>query len=193
MEWELLEKTIRLSDEDGIELKKRYTSSQNKKKIILPNGQSITEPTKRNSGYDESETLILLNFVQAYYPNFFPFQILDYNTNRGIDFVAEVISNPKYIELKGTLHKSVNHAFRNIFKFICYDIDLNENDEVTDIEMEISKVKINKNDSFESFDANYKGKNYKSYKLDPIAAKLQSMEIMVLKEILTDVLGAKIN
>ena len=65
-------------------------------------------------------------------------------------------------------------------------------DIISDIEEFKTKLQINKDDKFNSFDENYKGRSYTSYQLVPDSATLQSMEIYNLKEILTQVLNANI-
>jgi len=190
--WENLERTRRTIQEDSNELKERYKYSQKKRYIELPNDQKLPEPTLTKTGYSESETLMLLVNLISQYPDLFKWKILDYNTTKGIDFVVEMGGSPKYIELKGTLRKKINHSLRNIYKFVCYDISLTENDVVEDCESLIAALRIKKNDNFESFDERFHNKKYKSYKLEPESAAVQSMEIIVLKEILADVIGAKV-
>lgn len=190
-QWEEYEKTLRTIEGDEEELKKRFKEAQSKKQIYLPNGQSLLEPTKTKSGYSESETLILLIQLLTYYPNLFPFKLLDYNTTKGIDFVVKKSDHPVYIELKGTMQNQVNHSFRHIYKFICYDIDLKDGDIISDTEDLKVALKINKNDHFESFDDNFKGKKFISYQLHPTSSVIQSMEIIVLKKILSEVVDAK--
>ena len=158
----------------------------------MPNETVLKEPRKTRSGYSESETLIILVQIMTIYPNLFNFNLLDYDTTKGIDFVVEHQSNPKYIELKGTMSKKVNHPFRYIYKFICYDLDFYDNDVVMDLEDFSVALKVNKNDSFQSFDPDFKAKTYRSYQLIPDSASIQSMEIIRLNTFLIDVLGATI-
>jgi hypothetical protein len=190
-EWEEFEKTLRTIDEDEEELKKRFSETKNKKIISLPNEKRIFVPTKNKTGYSESETLILLIYLISYYPDLFPFKLLDYNTNKGIDFVIQKGEFPLYIELKGTMQTKINHSFRNIYKFICYDIDLKNEDILSDVEGLEVKLHINKDDNFESFDDNFKNKKFTSYQLMPISSKIVSMEIIVLKKLLEEVIEVK--
>lgn len=189
---EALEKQIQSIDGDLKDLAERKKSANNRNKITLPNGVVLQEPTKNKSGYSESETMVLLINVMAQYPSLFTFKLLDYNTTKGIDFVVEVNGEAKYIELKGTLGKKMNHPFRCIDKFICYQTELEVDDVVTDIEDFETKLFINKQDKFSSYDEQYKNKVYKSYRLRPNSAQIKDMEIICLKEILTDIIGAKI-
>lgn len=190
---EEIEKTITSIKADQNELKKRYTASKNRKKIIFRNGVEVFEPTKTKSGYSESETFVVLMTVLEHYPNLFQFKLLDYNTTKGIDFVVDHLGAPKYIELKGTLTKKINHPFQLIYKFICYDIDVKNNEIIEDIEPFKTSLKINRGDKFLSGDEEYNGKPYTSYCLHPEGtAAIQSMEIINLKTFLVEVLGAKI-
>lgn len=192
-EIEKMETTIASIEDDGKNLKERYKEVKKRKEILLPNGVILKEPTKRKMGYSESETLVLLLNLIGQYPDLLPFKFLDYDTTKGIDFVVEHQGSPKYIELKGTLHKKINHPFRHIYKFICYDLGLSHNDIVTDVEEFETLVKVNTKDKFPSFDSRFKDKQYKSYKLAPSSAAITDMEVINLKEILTDVIGAKIH
>jgi len=188
--WENFEKTRRSVDEDSNELKERYKLSQNKHYVVLPNGTKMAEPTLTRSGYSESETFMLLMELISNYPDLFKFRILDYNTTKGIDFVVEMGGSPKYIELKGTFRKKINHSFRNIDKFICYDIQITNNDVIEDVENFITRLRINKDDHFESFDSKFNNKKFASYQLIPDSSVLRSMEVIVLKQLLSEVLGA---
>ena len=99
---------------------------------------------------------------------------------------------PKYIELKGTMKKTVNHPFRHIYKFICYDIDVNDNDIIEDLEF-ATQLKIDKDYVFESTDLNFNGKKYTGHTLFPVKTGfITSMEIIRLKTFLVEVVGAKI-
>lgn len=193
-DWEDLEKTITSIKADREELKKRYTASKNRKKIIFDDLDDVEvfEPTKTKSGYSESETFVVLMTILEHYPDLFRFKLLDYNTTKGIDFVVDYMG-PKYIELKGTLTKKINHPFQLIYKFICYDIDVKNNEIIEDIEPLKTCLKINKGDKFLSENEKYNGKIYTSYCLHPEGtAAIESMEIINLKTFLVEVLGAKI-
>ena len=191
-EMEQLEKQIQSIENDQKDLQTRNKLSQQRKSITLPCGRVLLEPTKLKTGYSESETMILLTQIMTLYPKLFTFNLLDYNTSKGIDFVVDINGTPKYIELKGTLNKKINHPFRYIDRFVCYDINLKANDIVNDIEDFDTQLIINRNDQFASYDEQFKNTSYKSYQLIPSSSQIKSMEIIVLKEILTDILQAKI-
>lgn len=191
-EMEQLEKQIQSIENDQADLQTRNKLSQQRKTITLPCGHTLLEPTKLKTGYSESETMILLIQIMTLYPKLFTFNLLDYNTSKGIDFVVDINGTPKYIELKGTLNKKINHPFRYIDRFICYDINLKPDDIVNDIEDFDTILTINKNDHFASYDEQFKNNLYKSYQLIPSSSQIKSMEIIVLKEVLTNILQAKI-
>jgi hypothetical protein len=191
-DWEELEKNIKSIKSDEDDLKKRYDASRKRRKIELPDGTTLLEPTKTRNGYSESETFVVLLSIMEHYPELFPFKLLDYNTTSGIDFVVEERNVPKYIELKGTMKKTVNHPFRHIYKFICYDIDVNDNDIIEDLEF-ATQLKIDKDYVFESTDLNFNGKKYTGHTLFPVKTGfITSMEIIRLKTFLVEVVGAKI-
>jgi len=194
-DYEKIEKTQRTIDEDAIELSKRFNVSKSRKHIVLPNGFKILEPSKSRSGYSESETLIVLINLLSQYPNLFSFNLIDYNTTKGIDFVVSDKSDaPKYIELKGTFGKKVNHSFRNINRFICYDTGIGNNEEVADVEDLVVRLRINKQDRFQSMDERFHNKSYTSYQLIPETTAIENnMEIIVLKHLLKEVLCATID
>lgn len=192
-DWEDMEKTLESIENDGRSLQKRFRESQSRRRIILPNGVELLEPSKQSTGYSESETFVVLLSVMQQYPKLFKFKLMDYNTTKGIDFVvADALGNPRYIELKGTLNKSINHPFRYIYKFICYDINVPNNDLIQDLEEFKLTMSVNDNDSFESNIEEFNRKQYTSYILQSNNASVGSIEVICLKSFLTEVLGATI-
>ena len=192
--WEDLEKTITSIEGDGRDLLTRYKKSKSRRYIQLPDGFLIPEPTKTNHGYSESETMIVLLSLINRYPDLFMFQLLDYNTNKGIDFVVDYLGTPKYIELKGTLTKKINHPFRYIYKFICYDVDVKNNEIVEDVEEFKTSLRVMRDAKFESNNEEYNNKKYTAIDLMPQGtAIIQNMEVICLKRLLSEVLGATIN
>ena len=187
-----LERIVVSIQEEESTLKKRYSDAKKRNLIKLPNNAQIIEPMKNKSGYSESETAISLVQLMAHYPNLFPFTLMDYNTTSGIDFVVERKGAPNYIELKGTMQKKVNHSFRSVSKFICYDINLRPGDKLIDIEDIEATLNENKQDTFESNDPDFKGKTFTSYRLQPTTSAIESMEIIVLKRILAEILEVSV-
>lgn len=182
------ENTLRTVDKDAQELEKRFRDANRRKKIKLPDGQTLLEPRRKAKRYSESETLILLIQLLSFYPDLFKFPLLDYNTHEGIDFVVKDGLHPKYIELKGTMQSKVNHSFRNVFKFICYDIELQEGSEVLDPEELKGTLTIAKA-PFESNNISLKGRSYTWHRLSPNQPGFDGIEIIVLKKLIKEVLG----
>ena len=136
------------------ELKNRYKyATENSSKIILPakDGKDsiiLHEPKKSYNLYSESETRVLLIRLMEIYPDLFSFIILDYNTHKGIDFVTDENGNAKNIELKGSFTNSMNHPFSLISKVICYDINVLENEKITDNNQAEYTFKVVSNDIY---------------------------------------------
>lgn len=189
---EIFENQLKNIEETEQQLNERYRQSKHRKRITLPDGTVWFAPSKMGKGYSESETLILLVNIIAKYNNFFSFKLLDYNTQKGIDFIVEYQSFPRFIELKGSLQRQINHPLRYIHKFICYDLGIKDIEIIEDIENIRAAVKIIKEDSFRSFDDNFKNKKYTSYQLIPDSASVTSIEIIRLKTLLKELLGAEI-
>ncbi len=191
-DWEAIEKVISSVKEDEKNLKIRYSTGKNKRLITLPDGTTLFEPAKTKSGYSESETFVVLLTLMEHYPDLFTFKILDYNTTKGIDFVVDYLGTPKYIELKGSLTKKINHPFKLVYKFICYEIDVNKNEIIEDIDTVKATLRVNQSDDFISPNFEFNKIKYTSYVLQPETARAESMEIIQLKTILTEILKATI-
>ncbi len=182
-------------EEDQEVLQDRYNASKNRKIITLPDKSTMKVPGKlKSGGYNESEVALLLQKIMTKFPDLFNFVILDYNTKDGIDYVVEKNKNPYYIELKGSMVKNINHALPLIHKFICYDIDIPENTEITDEGGITAKLKKAPHNNFQSFDLKYNNKKYTYWHLVSTEPRCEhGMEIIVLKNILEEVLGAIIS
>lgn len=192
-EWENLEKTIQSVESDNKSLKDRYKNAKKRKLIILPDGTNLLEPRKIKTGYSEAETFALLIQLMTKYPDLFDFKLLDYDTNVGMDFVVEDnVGNPRYIELKGELIKQVNHPFSLIHKFICYDTSIGSGEILSDKEELEMQMDIRKNTSFISNNSEFNGKKYTFYNIIPTNSRPTSIEVICLKRILLEVIGASI-
>ena len=64
------------------------------------------------------------------------------------------------------------------------------NDVVEDVEKLTTRLRINKDDCFESFDDGFNDKKFTSYQLIPDSTAIESMEVIVLKKLLSEVVGA---
>lgn len=191
--WEELEKTSISVKTDKKNLKERYNAGINRKRITLPDGKILLAPREISTGYSEAETFALLVQLMTIYPRLFPFSLLDYDTNIGMDFVVEDnVGNPKYIELKGKLIKLINHPFSLIHKFICYDTNIDDGVELLDKEETKMMMKITKNSAFCSPDPEFNGKNFSFLHLEPTNPRANGIEVICLKRILLEVLGASI-
>jgi hypothetical protein len=130
------------------------------------------------------------------FPTLFNFDLLDYNTRNGIDFVVKnKYGEPKYIELKGILINSMNHPFEFINKIICYETDLKNGDickDLVGIEVQFTEVK---NQTYKSKDENdtFTGKKYTGYQLVPVNTNdnVDAIEVICLKDLIKDVLGGE--
>ena len=191
--WEELEKTSLSVRADKANLKKRYSDGKKRKKIILPDKTVLLAPREIKTGYSEAETFGLLTQLMTKYPKLFTFSLLDYDTNVGMDFVVEDnLGAPKYIELKGELIKLINHPFSLIYKFICYDTKLSSGEELLDKEETKMVFDIVNDSEFESGDSIYNKKPFTFCYLKPTKPKATSIEVICLKRILKEVLGATI-
>lgn len=88
----------------------------------------------------ESGVHALLMQMSILEPDLFPFQMIDYNTNTGIDVLVKKKDDLSvdqsrifYIELKNILDKNFNHSFKFLHSIICWDTELVDGDEVIDI------------------------------------------------------------
>jgi len=116
------EEKQRLLKEDEKEFKKRIKKIEKNKKCIYK-GIIFFEPQT------EAEVYGLIMSLMALEPNLFDFEILDYRTDKGIDFLVKRkdedldIADLKYVELKNILKGSFNHAFKFLYNVICYKIE----------------------------------------------------------------------
>lgn len=116
------EEKQRKLEEDEKEFRKRVRKLDKVKKCIYKN-ITLFEPKT------EAEVYGLLIALMTLEPNLFDFEILDYRTDKGIDFLVRKKSDPpeiaslKYVELKNILTGSFNHAFKYLYKVICYKIE----------------------------------------------------------------------
>lgn len=106
-----------------------------KSNIAQYKGQVLVEPTSEIGVY----TLFLQLAITT--PSLFPFQMLDYNTNSGIDVIVkgdknQPISSSKlfYVEFKNILStdKTFNHGFSNIHSIVCWDTKMKHQDSIKD-------------------------------------------------------------
>jgi hypothetical protein len=82
-------------------------------------------------------------------PDLFPFEMIDYNTNTGIDILVKERnkltvdqSRIYYVELKNFLDKNFNHSFEYLHSIVCWDIKILDGDEIIDIQGKKRTLKI---------------------------------------------------
>lgn len=97
----------------------------NTSKTCLFQNVTLVEP-KRESG-----VVALVIQLSVLKPDLFPFTILDYDTNRGIDMIVKRDSKSPiqtaelfYVEYKYKLGKQMNHSFDHLHTIVCWDLDL---------------------------------------------------------------------
>jgi hypothetical protein len=97
----------------------------------------------------ESGVHALLMQLTILEPNIFPFEMIDYNTNTGIDILVKEKnhltvdqSRIYYVELKNFLDKNFNHSFEYLFCIVCWDTRILDGDEIIDIQGKKRTLKI---------------------------------------------------
>lgn len=154
---------------------KRRIEKANRTRVADYQGIHLIEPQR------ESGVFALFMQLSCHNPDIFPFTIIDYDTHSGIDVIAKAkndlpIKTDKlyYIEFKNYLTKDFNHSFENLHSIICWDINLNElrnGTEVTDISNQRRTLKI--------IQPEYEG-DYTRYYLDSMRSS-RKIEVFVLK------------
>lgn len=149
-EWSELEE--RADDErSAVDEKKEFSSRlkqcKHRKKLLL-GGVACFEPDS------EGEVALLFSALMREYPDDLKFEILDYNTHKGIDFLMrenplvpiENDSTVGYLELKYNLEKGrFNHSFDHLRYVVCYNTrGLKVGDEISDLNKKT--VQVVKND-----------------------------------------------
>lgn len=148
-----------------------------KQKTAEYKGISLYEPQL------ESGVHALLMQISILEPDLFPFEMIDYNTNTGIDILVKEKnkltvdqSRIYYVELKNILDKEFNHSFEYLHSIVCWDTKVLDGDEVSDIQNKKRIMKI----------VNPNGPNdYTRYFLDDIRDD-RRIVVYVLKHFLKD-------
>lgn len=178
-EWDKLEelaKQERSAEEENKEFPKRLKEAKKKKKLVI-NKIAYFEPEY------EGEVALLFNGLLHAYPEILNYEVLDYKTHKGIDFLVrqnrdiplDNDSTVGYIELKLNFEGKFNHSFKNIREIICYDITgLRTEEVITDIEGK--ELKATKNNEGWCL-ADYKGQVGNSIKIFNIKDFLRSKEL----------------
>ena len=102
----------------------------------------------------ESGVHALLMQLSIIEPDLFPFEMIDYNTNTGIDILVKEKnkltvdqSRIYYVELKNFLDKNFNHSFEFLHSIVCWDTKILDGDEITDVQGKKRTLKIVNPDS----------------------------------------------
>ena len=97
----------------------------------------------------ESGVHALLMQLSVVEPELFPFEMIDYNTNTGIDILVKeknklTIDQSRiyYVELKNYLDKSFNHSFEYLHSIVCWDTKIQDGDEIIDIQNKKRTLRI---------------------------------------------------
>ncbi|KOY87813.1 hypothetical protein AD998_18230 [bacterium 336/3] len=114
------------------ERRKKYALKQ---KVAEFKGVKLYEPQL------ESGVHALLMQLSILEPDLFPFEMIDYNTNTGIDILVKEKNNLSidqsriyYVELKNFLDKTFNHSFEYLHSIVCWDTKILDGDEIVDIQ-----------------------------------------------------------
>lgn len=147
IEWTKMEegaKQERTASEEKYEFGVRLRNCKKKKKIKVGNVEYF-EPEY------EGEVALLFGGLLQVYPEILNYEILDYSTHKGIDFLVRRNNNIPiendntigYIELKYNLEKGrFNHTFENLREIVCYNTKgLRNGDILCDLEENMLEVK----------------------------------------------------
>lgn len=121
---------------------------------------------------------IQLNMLE---PDFFPFNILDYDTHSGLDVIAKAdntipitSASIYHVEFKFILTSVFNHSFQDLFSIVCWDAKLKNDEIVTDINNEARRFQIIQPSN---------DKEYTTYYLDNPKSN-KKIEVFILKNYL---------
>ena len=162
---------------------RNYQIRQNKvnhANICEYNGHILIEPQRESGVHSLVVQLMTIN------SDLFPFSIIDYDTHEGIDLIVKskdivptIQSRIYYVEFKYKLGTSFNHSFANLYNIICWDTDLRNGDNLTDIARETYTLQIIPPENPD---------DYQRYFLQH-PRRAHRIEIFVLKYYLRDVIG----
>jgi len=159
------------------ERRKKNTYRQN---LAFYKGTKLIQPELESGVY---ALMVQLNILE---PDLFPFEIVDYNTNTGIDILVKEKNNHTlensrffYVELKNILEKKFNHSFDYIHSIICWDTNAKDGDEIEDLTGNKRVLKI--------INPEYEG-DFTRFLLDEKRSD-RKIVIYVLKDFLKEKLG----
>lgn len=124
-EWQDETRTIQQENEDF----KARVKSINNRRVARVGDRVFLEPA------NETEMLGFFSSIYSTFPGQFDFEMLDYNSTRGIDSIARNKTGNDvrdsefwYVELKHILKPSFNHGFQHLRLIVCWDFDRNIRD-----------------------------------------------------------------
>lgn len=135
-------------EQEKRDFEKRVKRSEHTK-VAEYKGHVFFEPVR--DGKFPSEQAVFTLFVQLKLvdPDLFPFEIIDYDTHRGIDVIGRAptehtVSNTRlyYIEFKGMFEAKLNHSFKYLESIVCWDTDLQHGSQVEDLARAKRTLKI---------------------------------------------------
>ena len=113
------------------------------KKAAIFKGIIIYEPRQEGGVFSIVTQLLALD------PKIFNFKVIDYDTSLGYDLLvtkntALNLNNMAmyFVEMKYILKTDFNHSFKKLASIICWDTNLSDEYEVSDMSGEIRKMKI---------------------------------------------------
>jgi len=132
-----------------VTVKKEKDEYKRRKKYALKQRYAEYKGVKLYEPQLESGVHALLVQLSILEPDLFPFEMIDYNTNTGIDILVKEKNDLSvdqsriyYIELKNYLDKNFNHSFEYLHSIVCWDTRLLDGDEVIDIQKKKRTFKI---------------------------------------------------
>ena len=174
-----LEEQYQTADQERKDYDRRRSRARTKK-VCEYRGVKLLEPGV------EMGVVALFNMMTAIEPALFPFRVLDYDTKRGYDaLVAQQVPHDLsretiyFIEYKYMLTGEFNHSFDHLTAVICWDCNLGDGNEVTDIKNSRRRLRIS---------APSTENDYTKYMLVS-ARERHNIEVFVLKDYLREKLG----
>ena len=124
--------TLRTWQEEDVTLKQEKAEFERRVKSLKGKKVAKFENLKLVEPSNESELFGLFVTVYSLRPDLFDFELLDYNTTKGVDNIARHRSANRitegehgYIELKYKLQPKINHAYQYLRWLVCWDFDKN--------------------------------------------------------------------
>lgn len=152
----------------------------NRANVAKYKGVNLVEPERESGVFS---IFIMLSQIEN---GLFPFHVIDYDTNEGIDVIAKgdnstPIASSKlfYVEFKKVLSKGFNHSFENLHSVVSWETDIKHDEILKDINNEERKMQIISPE---------KDGDYTHYFLDN-PKKAHKIEVFCLKTYLKEKLG----